>query len=195
MTSNAKRDAAFDKELKEANRCCESCYNFTLKSRITFERGWGARDAEVAELSAQLDEQLPTLSPEEIHKTLLNHGLCVTKEEALKIIAERDSLRQQVEEHNRKEVIFQKELTYLRSVIEECVSEMKKEIKTRDDAIEVAVKALKSVSSFNKNDGNAPSDNMGPDSMSYWRWQELISRDISRNAIEQINTLLGREGS
>lgn len=97
-----------------------------------------------------------------------------------------DSLKQQVEELKIAVDLYEFEFNRAK--------ELDAQLKTRDEVIELAVEALRSVSSFNKNDGNAPSDNRGPDSMSYWRWQELISRDISRNAIEQVNTLLGREG-
>lgn len=190
MTSNAKRDAAFDKELKDANRCCESCYNFTLNSRITFERGWGARDAEVAELraqlselkedvrldrvkpddyrelveqnkalQAQLDEQLPTLPPEEIHKTLLNHGLCVTKEEALELIEQIDSLKQQVE-------ILKSEARLHDTIVTQLQRGHAAQLKTRDEALQVAVDAIKDCSVYGAED----------------------------KAITKINTLLGREG-
>lgn len=54
------------------------------------------------------------------------------------------------------------------------------------DAHIKAIEALEKVSAYNKNDGCAPSDNKGPESMSYWRWQEMISRNIAHETLSQI---------
>ena len=173
MTSNAKRDAAANKLFKDIhgfnpNFLSKEC---GIPLEITFfNNAWDVRDAEVAELRSQLDEWKANY--EEVDNALDLQGKVLRR-----YTEENEALKQQVEEHNRKEVIFQKELTYLRSVIEECVSEMKKEIKTRDEAIEVAVKAVFHYSAAQQ----CPRCGFG------------IEEQTAKEALTKLNTLLGRD--
>lgn len=102
---------------------------------------------------------------------------------------ENDSLKQQVAENNRKEVIFQKELTYLRSVIEECVSEMKKEITTRDEALQVVLQAGKHLSDVLE---HAVEMGQYTEGGSTEGWAKLSLKEWNA-AFTKINTLLGRD--
>lgn len=65
------------------------------------------------------------------------------------------------------------------------IEEQKEKIQALLEIIRKQDEALRNISSYNKNDDNPPPDNKGPDSMAYWRWQELISRDLADKSREQ----------
>jgi hypothetical protein len=71
------------------------------------------------------------------------------------------------------------------------------ELKQAKELIKEMRDVLRRVKSYNKSDGNPPIDHFGPDSMQYWKWQELISRQMSENYLEEntdkIKALLGEE--
>jgi hypothetical protein len=66
-----------------------------------------------------------------------------------------------------------------------------KQIESLKADLASAVETLKKITAYNKDDGYPPKDNKGPSSMAYWRWQELISRELAEKTLSTLKTKLG----